>query len=144
MALLTRDFGSRPADLVAAIGPSISACCYEVGADVRDAFLPGGFSEADVDRWFLPAPRPSLENPPMPGLGAPRPQHWYFDGWAAARHQLETAGLGAGQISVAELCTASHPEWLCSYRRDGKAAGRMAAAIRARRGRPGAIARLNI
>jgi copper oxidase (laccase) domain-containing protein len=68
----------------------------------------------------------------MPGLGAPRAGHEYFDGWGAAREQLEAAGVPLAQIAVAELCSASHPPWLCSYRRDGKAAGRMAAAIRPR------------
>ena len=42
-------------------------------------------------------------------------------------------GLAASEIHSASLCTACHPEVLCSYRRDGKGAGRMAAAIRAKR-----------
>jgi len=121
-----------PADLVAAIGPSISSCCYEVGADVRDMFASGGFPERDLDRWFFSGPRPSARNPSMSGLRAPRLHHWFFDGWGAARHQLEAAGVPPDQIGVAELCSASHPDWLCSYRRDGKGAGRMAAAIRPR------------
>ena len=135
VARLAREFDSHPADLVAAIGPSISSCCYEVGADVRDMFASGGFLERDLDRWFFSGPRSSARNPSMSGLHAPRPQHWFFDGWGAARHQLEAAGVPPEQIGVAELCSASHPEWLCSYRRDGKAAGRMAAAIRPRQTR---------
>jgi hypothetical protein len=126
-------FASRPEDLVAAIGPAISWCCYEVGEDVRAAFASDGFTSAQIDRWFAPTPRPSVHNPPMPGLGTPRAGHEYFDGWGAARDQLESAGVPLSQIAVAELCSASHPQWLCSYRRDGKAAGRMAAAIRPRR-----------
>jgi YfiH family protein len=114
-------FGSRPADLVAAIGPSISAARYEVGDEVRRRFEDAGASAGDLARWFAPAERPG---------------HWHFDGWAAARDQLATAGVPADQIHVAGLCTASHPEWLCSYRRDGSAAGRIAAAIRPRSPRP--------
>jgi len=127
---LAREFGSHARDLVAAIGPSIGSCCYEVGADVRAAFLRGGFSADELSRWFFDRPRPTAENPSMPGLPAVRrPAHWFFDGWAATRHQLERAGIPAAQIHVATLCTASHAA-LCSYRRDGASAGRMAAAIR--------------
>jgi YfiH family protein len=131
VAALGREFGSRPEDLIAAIGPSIGACCYEVGADVRSAFATAGFDDRDIDRWFTVAPQPSETNPSMPGLShARRPDHWFFDGWAATRHQLERAGVPASQIHAASLCSASHPQAFCSYRRDGRAAGRMAAAIR--------------
>jgi YfiH family protein len=118
---LATTFGSRPADLVAAIGPSISASCYEVGGEVRDRFTSAGFPAPQLERWFTPAQRPG---------------HWYFDGWASVRDQLEEAGLSPDRIHLAGLCTASHPDLFCSYRRDGKAAGRTAAAIRASPHRP--------
>ena len=44
--------------------------------------------------------------------------------------QLAAAGLPRDQIFVSEMCTASHRDAFCSYRRDGVQAGRMAAAIR--------------
>ena len=128
---LARELGSGPADLVAVAGPSIGACCYEVGADVRDAFKRAGFADALLDSWFFAAPQPTDRNPSMPRLSdTPRPHHWFFDGWAATRHQLEEAGIPRHQIHIAELCTASHSQLLCSYRRDGSSAGRLAAAIR--------------
>lgn len=131
---LQRAFGSRPEDLVAAIGPSIGACCYEVGLDVRDAFARAGYGAAHLSRWFTDTPQPSPRNPSMPALAAERRQdHWFFDGWAAVAHQLEAAGVPADQVHVAALCTASHPNELCSYRRDGAPTGRLAAAIRPRR-----------
>jgi YfiH family protein len=131
VAALGRQFGSQPEDLIAAIGPSIGACCYEVGADVRDAFAAAGFGDRDIDRWFTVAAQPSETNPSMPGLSRTRrSDHWFFDGWAATRHQLEHAGVPLSQIHAASVCSASHPRAFCSYRRDGKAAGRMAAAIR--------------
>jgi polyphenol oxidase len=131
---LAREFGSRPSDLVAAIGPSIGACCYEVGVEVRDRFEAVGFGRARIAGWFCAEPRPSSRNPSMPGLSRPlRASHWFFDGWSAAREQLVDAGVPAARIFVAELCTASHPDTLCSYRREGSVAGRMAGAIRSPR-----------
>ena len=131
---LAREFGARPADLVAAIGPSIGACCYEVGHDVRKQFEDAGFSPAQLARWFVGEPRPSGRNPSMSGLPPkPRAAHWFFDGWAAAHEQLTEAGVPADQIYSAELCTASHAGAFCSYRRDGSPAGRLAAVVRARR-----------
>jgi polyphenol oxidase len=130
---LARQFDSRPWDLVVAIGPSIGVCCYEVGADVRDAMSGAGFSERELERWFFDAPQPTAINPSLPAVRTERrAHHWFFDGWSAARAQLERAGVPAGQIHVASLCTASHPDLFCSYRRDGSPSGRMAGVIRAR------------
>ncbi|HVH27117.1 MAG TPA: peptidoglycan editing factor PgeF [Vicinamibacterales bacterium] len=129
---MTRAFSSVPADLIVAAGPSIGACCYEVGPDVRERFTRAGWPEAALERWFANYARPTPANPSMPGLRAPRPGHPYFDAALSTRDQLEAAGVPAGQIFLADLCTASHPGALCSYRRDGTNAGRMAATIRAR------------
>jgi YfiH family protein len=112
---LGREFGSLPGNLVAAVGPSISAERYGVGEDVRRRFAAAGFSDAELSRWFR--------------AGA-RADHWLFDGWRCAAEQLESAGVAAANIHVSALCTATYPELFCSYRRDGAGAGRMAAAIR--------------
>jgi hypothetical protein len=128
---MVREFDSDPHDLVAAIGPSIGPCCYEVGADVRDRFRATNVSATAIARWFHGRPQPTTANPSMPGLpSSPRPAHWYFDPWAATRDGLEAAGMLPDQIHVAMLCTASHADVFCSHRRDGPPAGRMAAAIR--------------
>jgi polyphenol oxidase len=123
-------FGSRPADLIAAAGPSIGACCYEVGEDVYARFASAGFGAEDLARCFLPKPQPTTRNPSMPALSPMlRAGHWYFDGWSATKHQLATAGVPNHRIHIAALCTASNPDILCSYRRFGQGCGRMAAAI---------------
>jgi YfiH family protein len=122
-------FGTQPADLVAVAGPSIGACCYEVGAEVRDACRLR-FGDA-ADGWFLDRPRTLTGNPSLKTLPATlRPGHSYFDGWAAVRDQLLACGLEAGAIFLCGLCTASHAGTLCSYRRDGAPAGRLVGAIR--------------
>jgi YfiH family protein len=128
---ITRDSGSSAGDLVVAVGPSIGACCYEVGEDVRARFAEAGFTPAQLERWFRSAPLVLDDNPPMPSLSpARRPDHWFFDGWLCARDQLESAGVSPNQIFAADLCTASHERVFCSYRRDGAVAGRLAAVIR--------------
>lgn len=132
VAAMKDAFSTRAADLVAALGPSVGACCYEVGPDVYDAFAAQGFSARDLERWFFRKPQPSSANPSMP-LPPPRPDRWFFDGWASVASQLEAEGVPRAQIFNAGLCTASHPELLPSYRREGRAAGRIAAAITARR-----------
>lgn len=105
---MERNFGTRAADLIVAIGPSIGPCCYRVGEELLAAFGPGG------RRWFL-------------RLG----DGWMLNLWSANSDQLADAGVKSENIHVAELCTAMHEELFDSYRRDGREAGRMAAAIRA-------------
>ena len=133
---LKKNFGSRSGDLFVALGPSIGACCYEVGSDVRQAFS-AGFSDSELDRWFSIEPKRLATNPPMPNLRPDRrPDHWFFDCWRSVRDQLEAAGVPPEHTFSADLCTASHPHVLCSYRRDGTPTGRMAAAIRSQPHRP--------
>jgi YfiH family protein len=115
VAALAEHFGSRAGDLVAAIGPAISAERYEVGRDVRERFEAAGFDRDRMMMWF-----PKLT----------REDHWLFDGWQAASDQLAAAGVAAARIHVARLCTATYPDLFCSYRRDGARAGRMAAVVK--------------
>ena len=90
-----------PERLVAAIGPTIGACCYQVDRTVFDAF-------PDATESFR-----------EDGAG-----HWRFSLSAAIRQQLERAGLPAPAISVAPWCTACEASQFHSFRRDGAAAGR--------------------
>ncbi|PWT84804.1 MAG: peptidoglycan editing factor PgeF [Blastocatellia bacterium] len=131
VSALVGEFDSHPTDMVAVIGPSIGPCCYEVGADVRDRFGAAGFPKDHLRRWFVTERRESVVNPPLAGTGA-RPGHWFLDMWEATRDQLVAVGVSDDRIHTAALCTASHREAFCSYRRDGNRAGRLAAAIRSR------------
>ena len=116
VAALERAFGARRADLVAAVGPSIGPCCYEVGEEVREAFRRAGFDTAQVGRWFAQGPR-----------GRP-----HLDLWRATAEQLEAAGVPPTAIHLSRLCTATHRQAFWSYRVEGPGTGRLAGAIRAR------------
>jgi polyphenol oxidase len=120
---LEREFGTTPADLVAAIGPSIGPCCYEVGTELVDAFAAAGHERYLIDRWFLaPAPpRGSRERPRL-----------RLDVAGANRDQLLLAGVPEDQIFSSGLCTAMHLDVLTSYRAEKVAAVRLAGVIRAR------------
>jgi YfiH family protein len=112
---MAEHFGTRPGDLVVAIGPSIGACCYQVKADVLAAFESAGFAASSLAHWFSPDGDAD---------------HLLLDVPLANRHQLIAAGVSADRIARSGLCTACHPEHFFSYRRDGAGTGRLAAAIR--------------
>jgi polyphenol oxidase len=129
------EFGTRPEDVVAALGPGIGRCCYEVGSEVArdfDAQFP------NARDWF-DGPFDALasgENDPnwlpwltmMPPGHQPPPLRVHLDLIAANRAILADAGVPARQISSSGLCTACRPDLLFSYRRE-RTTGRLMAAI---------------
>lgn len=123
-------FGSRPADLVAAIGPSIGPCCYRVGEDVRAIFAAGGRWGVGMGRWFTPDPKGTPRHG-VPGGPPPDGALWLFlDTWAANADQLSAAGVPVSAVHVCRLCTSCHREVFHSYRVEGTNAGRMIGVIR--------------
>jgi copper oxidase (laccase) domain-containing protein len=117
---MEREFGTKAADIVAAIGPSIGACCYEVGSELVDAFAAAGHERHLIDRWFLaPAPeRGSRERPKL-----------RLDVAGANRDQLLIAGVPEEQIHASGLCTAMHVDVLTSYRAERDQSARLAGVI---------------
>jgi purine-nucleoside/S-methyl-5'-thioadenosine phosphorylase / adenosine deaminase len=113
---MAKTFGSRAADLVAAVGPCLGACCGEVGPDVVAAFKGGGASSREIEAWFAA------------GAG----DRSMLDLERANRDQLAAAGVDPARIHASGVCTKTHRDRLHSYRGDGSAAGRLLAAIRAR------------
>ncbi|MEW6690896.1 MAG: peptidoglycan editing factor PgeF [Pseudomonadota bacterium] len=93
--------------LLAWLGPAIGPAAYEVGEEVRAAFLE---RDAGAQAAFAPA----------------RPGHWLLDLYAVARRRLGTRGVR--RIFGGDFCTFSDSERFYSYRRDA-AKERMAAAI---------------
>jgi polyphenol oxidase len=111
-ALASR-YGAKAGDIIAAVGPSIGPCCYEVGPDLAIHFS----AHPEASTWFTRDEKPHLNL------------------WRATRDQLQRAGVPPGQIHVCGLCTFENSSVFHSYRRDGSTAGRLVAAIRNAPGR---------
>jgi purine-nucleoside/S-methyl-5'-thioadenosine phosphorylase / adenosine deaminase len=136
---MCRMFNSRPENLLAAVGPSIRRCCYEVGPEVADAFC-GVFPAGDEFFHKVAATpedlRMALRYRTLFMLQAP-PGHQMEDTFAkvhldlaaVVRYQLEHAGVPGSQIYVADYCTACRTDLFCSFRKEGALAGRMMAVI---------------
>lgn len=128
------EFSTRPQDLIAAIGPGISQCCYEVGPDVVKEFAAKFPNARD---WFEgpfdqlasgedPNPLPWLTM--MPPGHQPPPPRCLLDLKAANSAILAEAGLSPKNIFVSNLCTSCRTDLFFSYRRE-KTTGRLLSAI---------------
>lgn len=106
---MSEAFGSRPADLIAAIGPSIGPSDYQVGEEVVEA----------VERYFGATDGLITRNP-ADGTA-------YLDLWAANRRDLERAGVT--EIEVAGLSTAQCTDEFFSHRAERGRTGRFGAVI---------------
>src|SRR6266705_4207011 len=128
-------FGSKPADFLAAVGPSIGGCCYEVGTEVATQFQ-SQFAEAP--QWFDEFRTGDEPNPIQwlnmrPPGHQPPPKNVLLDLRKANRCQLLGAGLRAPNIFVSDLCTACRRDLLFSYRKAGAQSGRLMSVIGMRR-----------
>ncbi len=101
-------YGSNPADILAAIGPSIGPDHYEIGPDVIERVRAGFDGDS-------------------PSLLQTHNGRVHFDLWAANRLTLEQAGVG--QVEIAKLCTACAPDDWYSHRAQHGKTGRFGALI---------------
>jgi polyphenol oxidase len=130
---MRKHFKSDPRNLLAAIGPGVQACCYEVGEDVRTRFEAQFGYASDLFREVKESD-PVREKYPLLFLTARAPGHSalpvkiFLDLVEANRQQLRDAGLLAKNIETKSLCTACHTELLFSYRAEKGVTGRMMAA----------------
>lgn len=99
---LGSEFGSRPEDIIAFIGPSICASCYEVGEDVAENFFNAYGAEADKVLKI----KKEME------VG----KKYYLNLHAANRINMLHAGITEENISVTDICTCCNPELLFSHR----------------------------
>jgi polyphenol oxidase len=124
---MRKRFGSNPKDLLAALGPAIGGCCYEVGAELVTQFTS---QFANAGEWFDELRTGDEPNPlqwlnMMPPGHQPPPKNVRLDLRKANRAQLVAAGLADKNICVSDLCTACYSDLLFSYRKDGAGSGRL-------------------
>ncbi len=130
---MQKHFGSDPRDLMAAIGPGVQGCCYEVGEEVRTKFE-AQFAYASSLFRQVKESDPVREKYPLLFLTARAPGHselpikLFLDLVEANRRQLLDAGVLAKNIEVVGPCTACHTELLFSFRAEKGVTGRMMAA----------------
>jgi polyphenol oxidase len=124
-------FASKAADLLAAIGPAIGGCCYEVGTEVAAAFSGQFPNAAEFFDELLTGDEPN----PLQWLNRMPPGHQpparkvLLDLPKANRAQLKAVGVPAANIFVSDLCTGCRRDLLFSYRKEGAESGRMMAVI---------------
>jgi len=102
-----KHFKCNPSEVLVWLGPAISKKAFEVGEDVYEAFMKDNMAS---ETHFTPA----------------GPEKYFFDMYAAARHQFNNLGVTA--ITGGEYCTYNDKERFYSYRRDG-VTGRMVSMI---------------
>ena len=104
---MEEQFGTRPEELYAAIGPSICRDCYEVSEDVSEQF---------IDMLG--------EQVALPGKA---PGKYQLDLWLANELILRQSGLLPGHIAVTDICTCHNSGYLFSHRASGGKRGSLAA-----------------
>lgn len=119
---MSEQFGSRPADIHAGVGPSIGPCCYEVSAEVRELFLgQRDFEELPTDPLYreLVASSAVFETVQLPARESLR-----LNLWETNRKQLLLAGLTPEHIELPDTCTSCAKDRFFSHRADEGRTGR--------------------
>ena len=123
IATMVENFGATPERIVAAIGPSIGPCCYEVGSDVVDAFFAEQPEIADdVLTTSDFASAGSFEE-------SVNTDKKNLDLWRANYLQLLAAGVPDDNIDVTATCTSCNTGTFYSHRAENGRTGRFAHAI---------------
>jgi polyphenol oxidase len=135
VGLMRARFGTNPAKLVAALGPGIQVCCYEVGMEVVDDFRTQ-FSYADELFDKLEPVNPALVMLPRQHLAGKHAvmrdldvERAFLNVEEANIRQLLDAGVARARILRGAPCTACHLDLLYSYRKEGPRRGHQASAI---------------
>jgi len=122
--------GPRTDDILAAIGPCISVCCFEVGEDVAQSLAKASSAGDSALSWGSPTARGasglSLSTPTARDSTARTRR---VDLRVIVRAQLVLAGVPDANIQDVLGCTVCDRDRFHSYRRDGERSGRLLSAI---------------
>jgi polyphenol oxidase len=111
-------FGTRPAELLAGIAPSIHKCCYQVSDEVVARFHANALAKETA----------CFEERAAAGADGAQPR-LYLDLWETNRRQLLAAGLDAAHIELAGMCTGCRTDLFFSHRVERGGTGRFGVAI---------------
>ncbi|HKW73920.1 MAG TPA: peptidoglycan editing factor PgeF [Terriglobales bacterium] len=134
LGLMRREYGTKPEDVVAAIGPGIQQCCYEVGEEVKSKFESQFAYAADLFREIKDSD-PVREKYPLLFMNMRAPGHGdlcvklHLDLREANRRQLLSLGVKPNRIFTSSECTACNVERFFSHRAEKGKTGRTMAVI---------------
>ncbi len=124
---MKEQFGSRPADIRAGVGPSIGPCCYEVSTEVHELFLgQRAFEEMPTEERYreLVASSAVFETVELPHKESLR-----LNLWETNRKQLQMAGLAPEHIELPDICTSCAKDRFFSHRAEAGRTGRFPALL---------------
>ncbi len=122
LAAMQTQFGSRPHDIYAGIGPAIGPCCYEVSTDVLELFMgEQDFSEMPTRAEYRPLIR---ESAVFSTVQLPEKESLRLDLAATTRKQLLLAGVRPQHIEQAAICTNCYRDRFFSHRGENGKTGR--------------------
>ncbi len=107
---MVADYGCHREDILAAIGPSIGRCCFEVDTPVYTEFAKLPLFDEDC---YVPKDGDKC----------------HIDLWEVNRRFMLESGVKAENITVTDLCTRCYPEVFWSHRATGGQRGSLAAFI---------------
>ncbi|MCR5770896.1 MAG: peptidoglycan editing factor PgeF [Butyrivibrio sp.] len=147
---MNREFGTKPSDLICAIGPSICTDCYEVSSDVAEKFIEE-FKLEDIPEYDIESVNSEVNNKSsyiqnnktddnplhsLNGKDIDKLPHilykkengkYQLNLWEAIRITLLEAGAYKDNISITDVCTKCNPDYLFSHRIAGEKRGNLAA-----------------
>ena len=103
--LLQEKYDSSPRNILAAIGPAIGQCCFEVDEEAANSFI----NQKDHEAFLFPGERLNKSIVDLP---------------EANRRQMINCGIPEGNIDVSHLCTSCRQDLFFSYRGSGGITGR--------------------